>query len=105
MAIVLDGKPAHRAGVGVLERQLELLLDVAALARPTRACAAAAPSRFVAATHRAAEERVEEIGERILIPEHLPHLVFGHCPVAALSTGSRTAAAEMHVPAAELTRI
>src|SRR5262245_15431465 len=65
VAVVLDGKPAHGASVGVFERQLELLFHVAALPRSARACAAAAPP-FVAAPRGPAEEGVEEIGERVL---------------------------------------
>ena len=42
----------------------------------------------------AAEERVEEVRERVLVAEDPPHLVFGHRPEAAL------AAADVHRPRA-----
>src|SRR5262245_4114172 len=86
VAVVLDREPHHLAAVGVLERQLDLLLDIAPLARtalaaPTRP----APSGVVLAAHRAAEERLEEIGERVRVSEHLAHFVFGHRAEAALA--------------------
>src|SRR5262249_93994 len=107
LTIVLDGDPARRPVIAVLERQLDLLLDVAAvmrLRRARRAAAAAARARL-ARRAGASEERLEEIGERVVVAEHLVHLFRRHRPVAALAAGP--AAAEMGVPpaAAELTRI
>src|SRR5262249_12488840 len=79
--------------INVFERQLEILLDVATLARARRACAAAARARARLLLTHAAEEGLEEIRERVLAAEHLVDLVLRHRAIAAL------AAAEGHVPA------
>src|SRR5262245_54798972 len=74
VAVVFDRKAQHLAVVGVLERQLDFLLEIAALARPARGARArpAAPG-VVLAAHRSAEEGLEEIGEGVRVAEHLPH--------------------------------
>ena len=54
-----------------------------------------AAARFAAAGASAAEERAEEIRERILVAEELVHLLFGHRPVPAR-------AAHIDVPGAAL---
>src|SRR5262245_5315451 len=103
---MLDGEPARRTPIDVFERQLDLLLDVASVTCLRRARAAARPpSRPRLAGARSSEERLEEVGERVVVAEHLVHLFRRHRAVAALA--ARPAAAEMHVPAAaaELTRI
>ena len=73
--------PPRRAVIRLFERQLDFVLDVAALLRARRAPAAPRAPRARAAA--AAEERAEEIRERILVPEQLVHLLFGHGAVAA----------------------
>src|SRR5438309_1424331 len=60
VAVVLDREAAHRAVIRVFETELDLLLDVAALARAAPAAAARPAAWLFAAA--AAEERVEEIG-------------------------------------------
>src|SRR5258708_5913358 len=96
VTVVLDRQATHGAVVGVFESQLDLLLDVASGAR----CAAAAGAASAAAARRvsseaAAEERVAEVGEGMLVAEHLAHLVFGHRAEAA----ALRSATEVHVPA------
>src|SRR4051794_40757963 len=81
---------------GVLERQFDLVFDVAA---GTLACASrtrARPAASLAAEPAAAaEEGGEEVGERVLVSEHALHLFLGHRPEAALR-----GAAGVDVPAA-----
>src|SRR5688500_14484984 len=55
------------------------MLDVPSLLRPRRPSLARAPSLRAGA----AEKRLEEVGERILVAEQLVHLLFAHGPVAA----------------------
>src|SRR5262249_20608156 len=107
LTIMLDGKAARRTVVDVFERQLDLLLDIApvtCLLRARAAAAAAAASSRIAGG-RAAEERLEEVGERVVVAEHLVHFCRRHRAVAAFA--ARPAAAERRVPAAasELARI
>src|SRR5206468_4214489 len=98
VAVLLDRQPPGRAVIRILERELDFLLHVAPGARAARP--AAPPPRALAG---AAKERLEEVGKRVLVAEHLAHLIFGHRPEAAALRAA--AAAEMHVPAAELRRI
>src|SRR4029450_10813792 len=93
MPIVLQRQPPHGAVIGVLERQLDLVLDVAPLANAASA-ACRATRGALAASEAAAEERGEEVGERVLIPEHLLHLFLRHRAEAALG------AADVDVPLA-----
>src|SRR5439155_24295246 len=99
MTVVLQREAPRRAVIRILEPQLQFVFDVAAHSRRPSARAARAPSRIGAA---AAEERLKEVGERVLVAEHLPHFVFGHRAESTLTAG---AAPEIHIPAAELTRI
>src|SRR5262249_30717900 len=103
VAVVLDRQPPHRAVIRVLEAELDLLFDVAAVARSAAACAARAPARVVAG-RGAAEEGVEEVRERIGIAEHLAHLVLGHRAKSAGAARRGAAAAEVHVPRAAAER-
>src|SRR5581483_6247745 len=101
MSVLLQRQPARGAVIRVLQPELELVLHIASGARRRAAAPrAGAPSRLARRT-RAAEERLEEIRERVRVAEHLPHLVFGHRAEAA------AAAARVDVPAAagELARI
>src|SRR6266699_1647002 len=82
LAVVLNGEATRRALVDVLERELELLLEVASGACARRPRAAAARARPLL-THAPAEEGLEEIGERLLAPEHLGHFVLRHRAIAA----------------------
>src|SRR5439155_8498254 len=55
VAVVLDREAAHRSLIGILESQLELVLDVAAFARTAAAAGPAARTRFLR-RRRATEE-------------------------------------------------
>jgi hypothetical protein len=96
VAAVLDRDAPGRAVEGLLERQLDRMLDVASLLAARRP--AARPAAFARPARAAAEERLEEIRERILIAEEILHLLFGHRPVAA------GAATHVDGPGAALTR-
>src|SRR5207249_11737247 len=98
VAILFDRQPPRRAVIRILERELDFLLHVAPGAGAARP-AGPPPSTLAGA----AKEGLEEIGKRVLVAEHLAHLVFGHRPEAAALRAP--AAAELHVPAAELRRI
>src|SRR5215471_13560423 len=75
LAVVGDGQPAQRSVRGVLETELQFLLDVASLTgRPGPSAAAAS---FVSIAS-GAEEGVEEVGERIGVAEQILHLFRGH---------------------------
>src|SRR6476620_10299471 len=74
---LFDRHPAGRPVERFVERQVDLVLDVATLLNPRRATGPL-PS---AGARSAAEERLEEIGERVLVAEEIPHLLFGHGPV------------------------
>src|SRR5206468_12884318 len=78
-AVVLNGEAPRRAVIDVFQGQLEILFEVTARARPGRSCAAGAAARAFLA-HAAAEERLKEIGERVLAPEHLAHFLLRHRP-------------------------
>src|SRR5205807_1858994 len=78
LAVVFEGQPRRGATVRLLERQLDLVFHVMALARP--GTAAGTPSRLATCP---AEERLEEIRERILVAEDPVHLFFAHRPEAA----------------------
>src|SRR5207302_9280672 len=99
MTVVLQREAPRRAVIRILESQLQFVFDVAAHSRRPSARAARAPSRIGAA---AAEERLKEVGERILVAEHLPHFVFGHSADYILTAG---AAPEINNPNAAHTRI
>src|SRR5262245_48852557 len=92
MTVLPDRETPRGATIGVLEIQLDLVLEVASSSRRP----SSRPRARVAATARAAEERVEEIGERIGVAEHLPHFFFRHRPEAAAGR----AAADIDVPRA-----
>ena len=94
---LLDRHPAGRAVERFVERQVDLVLDVAPLLNPRRATG---PLPSACARSAAAEERLEEIGERILVAEEIPHLLFGHRPVTtgAARVGRVGAAAEGRAP-------
>src|SRR5262245_18129660 len=98
VAIMLDRQPPRRAVVSALEAELDLVFDVASGARPAGAPAAGA--RLTSAKTATAEERLEEIREGVLAPEHLVHLFLRHRAIAGLA-----AASEVRVPRARLTRI
>ena len=79
-------------------RQIERMFDVAALREHgtrerRRRPAAAAHLRLAAAR----EERMKEIGERILVAEQIAHLLRRHRAIAALAAPA-AAAAEIRVP-------
>ncbi len=97
LAVVRDRKTARRAAEGIFERQLDLLFDVAPLARRP-AASAASPRRPGARPLAAAEEGVEEIGERIGVSEHALHLFRRHRAESAAARSS-AAAAVFDVPA------
>src|SRR5688572_31450077 len=94
LTIVRHGETPHRAVVRIFESQLELVFDVASLARGPRAPARAPAGIVSRAAGGTAEERVEEIGERIAVTEHLAHFLFGHRAEAA----ALTSAADVDVP-------
>src|SRR6185369_4107473 len=87
MAVVLQRQPPRRTVIGVVERQFDFVLDIAPLAT-----AGPAATRGGAAAESAAEKRCEEVGEGVLIPEHLLHFFLRHRAEAAL------AAAGVHIP-------
>src|SRR4029077_12640712 len=70
MPVVFEREPAGGAVIGILERQLDFVLDVAPRALAC-APARAARGRLPLAKAAAAEEGREEVGEGILVPEHL----------------------------------
>ena len=78
---LLDRDAARGAVVRLLERELDLVLDVAPLLRTGRP--ALPGPRSLARPTAAAEERLEEVRERILVPEQLVHFLFAHGAVAA----------------------
>src|SRR5262245_31093480 len=85
VAPLLDRDPAGRAVERFLQRQLDVVLDVASLLRARRPRLPPAPARLARAAG-AAEEGAEEVRERILVAEEVVHLFFGHRPVAARTT-------------------
>src|SRR4051812_40660575 len=99
MAVMLDRQPAHRPVVGVFQSELDFLFDVTAGARTSSA--PTARPRLVRGGAAAAEERLEEIRERIsaFASEHLVQFFLRHGAVAG------AAAAEIDVPSAALPRI
>src|SRR5687767_10847553 len=88
VTIVCHCQPSRRALVRVFERQLELVLDVAAGPLTGAACPRPAGAALEATATATAEEGREEVGERTGVPEHVLHLFLGHRPVA---TAWRTA--------------
>ena len=80
VAAFLDRDTPRGAVIGLFQRQLDGLLDVLALLRPGRPAAARPAPRFAAS---AAEERAEEVRERILVAEEVLHLLGRHGAVAA----------------------
>src|SRR5690606_20396550 len=78
---------AWRPGEGFLERKGHLVVDRRgrAACRRTLACRAASPRR-AAPRLRAAEERLEEVGEGALVTEELLDLLGIHRPSAAGTT-------------------
>src|SRR5262249_36230512 len=103
LAVQRDRQPPLRSGERVLERQLDLLFDVAAGARAAaRPAGAASAAQILVDVHAAAaaEEGLGEIRYRVAAAgpaEHLAPFFFGHRAVAARAAA---AAAEVHVPAA-----
>src|SRR5215467_3522258 len=97
-AVVRDRKASGGAVQGVFERQFDLLLDVSSLPRRTGPRTASARAGLLGAAAHPAEERVEEIGERIGVAEHLAHLLFRHRAKSAAASRSG-AAAVIDVPA------
>src|SRR5215471_2044894 len=88
---------AQSAVVGVLKSELKLLFDVTS-GTGARTRGAVRASTHIAAETSAAtttEKRLEEVGERAPVPEHLPHFLFSHRPIAAASR----LAPEANVPA------
>ena len=99
VAVVIQREAPRRDMEGVLEGELDLVLDVATLAgsrapaigaRPARAGAGLALSETAAA-----EERREEVGERMLISEHLLHFLRRHRPEAAAALAATTAVVDV----------
>ncbi len=66
---------------GLLERELHRVLDIATFLDPRRAAPSSPPGFAGAAA--TTKERVEEVRERILISEEIPHFLFGHRAIAA----------------------
>src|SRR5215470_376291 len=89
-------QPAQGAVVDVFKSELELLFDVTPGAGARTPCALRAAAHIATETGAGAatEKRLEEVGERAPVTEHLPHFLFGHRPVAA----ARRLAAEANVP-------
>src|SRR5438034_8636394 len=99
VSVELDRQTPCGSAIGIFERQIDRLLDVAALPRARgAACAAAAASRFVLFTAR--EKRAEEIGEGVFVPEQVAHLFSGHGAVAGTLPAASAAPAEIDGPAA-----
>src|SRR5688572_29502533 len=97
MPVLREGESLRRAVVGVLERQLDLVFDVAARTLAHAATATnSGGSAGTTAAHSAAEERREEIREGIGVAEQLLHLFLSHRAVAA----APSAAADVDVEAA-----
>src|SRR5206468_6599028 len=72
VAILLDRQPLRRAVIRIFETELDFLLHVASGARAARSAAAPAAGAVAAC---AAKERLEEVGEGMLVSEHLAHFV------------------------------
>ena len=84
MPVVTQLQALHAAANRVFEIELERMLDVLALAGPRPRASAARAGRFLRA--HAAEERLEEVGERAVAAaaaEHLRHFFFRHRAEAA----------------------
>src|SRR5262245_2365725 len=81
MSVVPQREPMRRSVVGILERQLDLVLDVTtrALSRARRSACATRPGPG----RPSAEERCEEVGERVGIAEEFFHLLGRHGAEAA----------------------
>src|SRR5687767_3786417 len=95
LAIVFERQPPRRAVERVVERQVELVLDVAA-GPLTGACTPRPAAGTLEASAAApAKEGREEVRERAGVPEHLLHLFLGHRPVAA---ARRTADVDVPLP-------
>src|SRR5262249_39949298 len=75
VTVMFQGETAGGAAVRIFERELELVLDVAA-APLTRPCARAAATWPLAES--GAEERREEVRERIAVAEEVLHLLGRH---------------------------
>src|SRR5690242_3871336 len=80
---MLERETPGRAVIRVLEGQLDFVFDVASWSRAAAATRAAACRGFAFA-ESAAEERGEEVGEGVLIAEHLLHFFLRHRAEAAL---------------------
>jgi hypothetical protein len=74
LSIVLHGEAPRRSVKGVLERELDLVFDVASLSRRPRPRATSS----LGTAEAAAEEGVEEVGERIGVTEQRLHLLGRH---------------------------
>ena len=61
LPVVIDRQPPRRAVKGIFERQLQLLLEVAAGTRRPRSTRSAAGSLLLESPGRPAEEGVEEV--------------------------------------------
>src|SRR5262249_60132174 len=94
LAVVLNRKAPRCPVVHVLERQIELLLEVASGAGAAAAAAASAraSARALRLAAHSAEERLEEVREGVFAPEHLVHFLRRHRAIA------RLAAAGVRVP-------
>src|ERR1041385_2927287 len=101
VAVVFQRQTTSAAVIGILERQLDLVLDIAALARACAGATCPGAGGAFAAAESAAEEGGKEVGERILISQHLLHFFLRHRPEAAAAAR----AAEIDVPLAPGKRI
>src|SRR5687767_6668348 len=90
---MLHRQPPRGAVVGVFERQLDLMLDVASLTLPR--------SSPRGARSFAAEEGGEEVGEGVRITEHLLHFLLRHRAEAAARTraAARPTCVDVPLPA------
>src|SRR6185369_11954942 len=91
---VAEREPLGGAVIRLVERQIQFVLDIASRAGPAASARSARPRRRAAP---AAEERGEEVGERIGVAEKVLHLLLCHRAEAA----ALRAAALASVPAGE----
>src|SRR5262245_5403085 len=73
LPVVTEEEPSRRAVIRILERQFDFVLDIAAWALTPSARAGLAPCRTTEVATAAAEERGEEVGERIRVAEEILH--------------------------------
>src|SRR5688572_18615744 len=79
VAVVLHRQASSGAVVRLLERQLHFVLHVAAGPLTcTSGAGTPAGARIAESAAAPAEERREEVGERVLVPEDLLHLLLRH---------------------------